>query len=168
VEFEVLFLPSDLTSTERLELDVATLGAEEVQWREGQAFDALRAVQNVVKALRALRDRKGKNDRQQKDNTRAGSQIADTTKRQDRHMQTYEAARQAMIRLGALTDGPNTHYPRLTEADTFMKSVRQTRQVGDSRFTDGLLWRVSGGISASPSNITPPISTGRDTTTAGG
>ncbi|KAJ7304705.1 hypothetical protein DFH08DRAFT_825282 [Mycena albidolilacea] len=168
VEFEVLFLPSDLTSMERLELDVAALGAEEVQWREGQAFDALHAVQNVVKALRALRDRKGKNDRQQKDNTRAGAQIADTTKRRDRHMQTYEAARQAMIRLGALTDGPNAHYPRLTEADTFMKSVRQTRQVGDSRFTDGLLWRVSGGISASLSNITPPISTGRDTTTAGG
>ncbi|KAJ7874497.1 hypothetical protein B0H14DRAFT_2265332, partial [Mycena olivaceomarginata] len=102
VEEEVLFLPSDLTASERLDLDVVALGVEEGRWREGEAFGALRAVQNVVKALVALRDRKTKNERQQKGNTRAGNEIANTTKRRDRHMQTYDAARCAMIALGTL------------------------------------------------------------------
>ncbi|KAF8157650.1 hypothetical protein K438DRAFT_2073948 [Mycena galopus ATCC 62051] len=159
VEEEVLFLPSDLTASERLDLGVVALGVEEVRWREGEAFDALRAVQNVVKALVALRDRKTKNERQQKDNTRAANEIADTTKRCDRHMQTYDAARCAMIALGTLIDGPNTSFPPLTVADTFMKSVRQTRHVGDSKFTDGLLWRVSGGHAPGPSPVTPTLET---------
>ncbi|KAJ7923693.1 hypothetical protein B0H13DRAFT_1864678 [Mycena leptocephala] len=166
VEKERLFLPSDLTPSERHELDVVALGIEGVRWREGQAFDALRGVQNVVKALRALRDRKTKNDRKQKDNIRAGDEIDDTTNRRDRHMQSYVAARQAMISLGALVDGPNTGYPPLTVADTFMKSVRQARQVGDSKFTDGLLWRVSGGLGESPSHVAPIILAGTTVDTA--
>ncbi|KAJ7857939.1 hypothetical protein B0H14DRAFT_3135672 [Mycena olivaceomarginata] len=159
VEEEVLFLPSDLTASERLDLDVVALGVEEARWREGEAFDALRAVQNVVKALVALRDRKTKNERQQKGNTRAGNEIADTTKRRDRHMQTYDAARCAMIALGTLTDGVNTSFPPLTVADTFMKSVRQARRVGDSKLTDGLLWRVSGGNVPGPSLAVPVLTT---------
>ncbi|KAJ6484788.1 hypothetical protein C8R45DRAFT_1075191 [Mycena sanguinolenta] len=157
VEEEILFLPSDLTPTERLEFDVVALGVEEVRWREGEAFDVLRAVQNVVKTLVALRDRKTKNERQQKDNTRAGTEIADTMKRRDRHMQTYDVARRAMIALDALTDGPNTSFPPLSLADTFMKSVRQSRRVGDSRFTDGLLWRVSEGNSPQAPIVAPRL-----------
>ncbi|KAF8197329.1 hypothetical protein K438DRAFT_1760109 [Mycena galopus ATCC 62051] len=148
VEEEVLFLPSGLTASEWLDLGVVALGVEEVRWREGEAFDALRAVQNVTK-----------NERHQKDNTRAANEIADTTKRRDRHMQTYDAARRAMIALGTLIDGPNTSFPPLTVADTFMKSVRQTRRVGDSKFTDGLLWRVSGGHAPGPSPVTPTLET---------
>ncbi|KAJ7930322.1 hypothetical protein B0H13DRAFT_1858952 [Mycena leptocephala] len=167
LEKEVLYLPSDLTASERLELDVVTLGVEEIRWREGQVFDALRAVQVVVKALTAVRDRKTKNDRQQKDNTRAGEEIRETIKRRDRQMQTYNAARRAMISLDALEDGPNTSYPPLTEGDTFMKSVRQARRVGDSRFTDGLLWRVSGGAGSAGQTETAPTTSaaGGDNTT---
>ncbi|KAF8142583.1 hypothetical protein K438DRAFT_1784603 [Mycena galopus ATCC 62051] len=47
------------------------------------------------------------------------------------------------LAMGTLIDGPNTSFPSLTVADTFMKSVWQTRCIGDSKFTDGLLWRVS-------------------------
>ncbi|KAF8195334.1 hypothetical protein K438DRAFT_1760990 [Mycena galopus ATCC 62051] len=130
VEQEVLFLPSDLTASEQLNLGVVALGVEEVRWREGEAFDALRAVQNVVKALVALRDRKTKNEQQQKDNTRAANEIADTTKQRDRHIQTYDAARCAW-----------------------------TRCVGDSKFTDGLLWQVSSGHAPGPSPVTPTLET---------
>ncbi|KAJ7434559.1 hypothetical protein FB451DRAFT_1195267 [Mycena latifolia] len=146
-------------AVQRLELDVATLGVEEIRWREGQAFDSLRATQNVVKSLTALRELKRKNDRQQKDNSRSGDQIAEAIKRRDRHMQSYESARQAMISLGALVDGPNTSFPPLTEADLFMKSVRQTRQVGDSKLTNGFLWRTAGRIT-SPSHVAPSIPSG--------
>ncbi|KAJ7799140.1 hypothetical protein B0H14DRAFT_2904257 [Mycena olivaceomarginata] len=159
VEEEVLFLPSDLTALERLDLDVVALGVEEARWREGEAFDALQAVQNMVKAPVALRDRKTKNERQQKGNTCAGNEIADTTKRRDRHMQTYDAARCAMIALGTLTDGMNTSFPPLTVADTFMKSVRQARRVGDSKLTDGPPWRVLGGNVPGPSLAVPVLAT---------
>lgn len=36
----------------------------------------------------------------------------------------------------------STNFPSLTEADLFMKSVQQKRRVGDSKRTDGLLWRA--------------------------
>ncbi|KAJ6616904.1 hypothetical protein B0H10DRAFT_1914835 [Mycena sp. CBHHK59/15] len=168
IEHEKLFIPSDLTASERLQLDLVNLGVEEVRWREGQAFDALRTVQNVVKAVTALYDRKEKNERQQKDNSRAGDHIQDTIKRRDRHMQTYESARLAMISLGALAEGPGTSFPPLKEADTFMKSVRKTRQVGDSRFTDGLLWRVAAGSSTTPPDGLPTTHVGGTTSAMSG
>ncbi|KAJ6596394.1 hypothetical protein DFH09DRAFT_130750 [Mycena vulgaris] len=45
VEDETLYIPSDLTASERIELDVVALSIEEVRWREGQAFDFLRSIQ---------------------------------------------------------------------------------------------------------------------------
>lgn len=116
VEDEVLYLPSDLTGNERMTLDFISLGLEEARWREGQAFDALRSVQGIVKAITALRDRKSRNDRKQKENTRSGAQIAEVLRRRDLHMVTYDAARKAMIALGSLDPHSRTHFPVLTEA----------------------------------------------------
>ncbi|KAJ6532998.1 hypothetical protein B0H19DRAFT_902690, partial [Mycena capillaripes] len=82
VEDECLYLPSDLSATERQKMNLVKLAAEEARWREGQVFDILRALQNVVKGISALRNRKGKNDRQQKQNTRAGENIRDAIERQ--------------------------------------------------------------------------------------
>ncbi|KAJ7868676.1 hypothetical protein B0H13DRAFT_1897007 [Mycena leptocephala] len=127
LEYEILYPSSDLTASERLELDVRYDG-------ERVKHSMPSAVQLVVKALAVLRDRKTKNDRKQKDNARVG-------------------------------DGPNTSYSPLTEADTFMKSVRQARRVGDSRFTGGLLWRISG--LASQSQIAPATSAGGSINTTG-
>ncbi|KAJ7044412.1 hypothetical protein C8F04DRAFT_1250376 [Mycena alexandri] len=55
IELEQLYLPSDLTKLERQQLDVVPLGAEESKWREGQIFDILRALQNIVKGLGTLK-----------------------------------------------------------------------------------------------------------------
>ncbi|KAJ7710763.1 hypothetical protein B0H17DRAFT_859068, partial [Mycena rosella] len=129
VEEERLFLPSDLTPAERIELQLGKLGTEEARWREGQAFDALRAIRSIVKTIRTLRDRKEKNDRKQKENSRAGDQISDAVRRRDFRMTTYEAARQAMIPLESLTPGPDSAFPPLSVADTFMKSVVKKRQL---------------------------------------
>jgi hypothetical protein len=54
VEDERLFLPSCLDATARLEADATELGVEEGKLREGAAFDALRATQTAVKALKTL------------------------------------------------------------------------------------------------------------------
>ncbi|KAF7371487.1 CxC2 domain-containing protein [Mycena venus] len=135
IEDEKLFLPSDLTEMERQKMDLVALGAEESRWREGQAFDVLRALQHIVKSISALRNRKLKHDRQQKQNSRAGDQIADAIKHQNHHIESYNSARLALISLNGLTN-----FLSLTEADLFMKSVQQKRRVGDSKRTDGLLW----------------------------
>ncbi|KAJ7937543.1 hypothetical protein B0H13DRAFT_1852515 [Mycena leptocephala] len=121
----------------RQQMDLVKLGAEEVRWREGQAFDILRALQNVVRAISAMRKRKSKNERQQKQNSRAGDHIEEATKRQERHIESYKATRDAII---SMTGSSN--FLALTEADLFMKQVQEKRRVGDSKQTDGLLWRA--------------------------
>ncbi|KAK6984450.1 hypothetical protein R3P38DRAFT_3292334 [Favolaschia claudopus] len=128
IHAEKLYLPSELTLGEHHSLNLTGLAAEEIRWREAQAFDALRAIQNVVKTLSALRGRKIKNDRQQKQNTRAADNITEATKLRDQHMISYEVARQALLALDA-------------EAALYMKPVLQRRQLCDSHYTDGPLWR---------------------------
>ncbi|KAJ7436964.1 hypothetical protein B0H11DRAFT_1754208 [Mycena galericulata] len=145
VEDEKLYLPSDLTPEERQEFQLVALGFEEARWREGQAFDALRATRGIVKGLRALEDHKFQHSRQQKQNSRSGDQIEDGVRRRDFHMATYEIARQAMITLGTLSSGTDSSFPPLSIADTFMKSVLKKRQLGDSHLTDGQLFRMGAG-----------------------
>ncbi|KAF7335902.1 CxC2 domain-containing protein [Mycena sanguinolenta] len=53
-------------------------------------------------------------------------------------MESYNAARAAIISLNG-----SSNFPALTESDLFMKSVQQKRHVGDSKRTDGLLFRAA-------------------------
>lgn len=137
VQLEQLYLPSEFTEKERQEFDLVQLGLEEARWREGQAFDILRALQNIVKAMRVLRGHKIKQDRQQKQNSRAGDHIAEAAKRRDHHMEAFNVAHAAIVALVG-----SSQFPALTQDDLFMKSVHQKRQVGDSKRTDGLLFRA--------------------------
>ncbi|KAJ6503646.1 hypothetical protein C8R45DRAFT_923990 [Mycena sanguinolenta] len=138
VHEEKLFLPSDFTGkAERYKLKLDSLALEEIRWREGQVFDSLRAIQNIVKTISALQGRKIKNDRQQKQNTRAGDNIEEAIKLRNQHMQSYEHARQRLLALNA-----NSTYPPLNDEDLYMKPVLQKRRVGDSQHTDGALWRI--------------------------
>ncbi|KAK6996204.1 CxC2 domain-containing protein [Favolaschia claudopus] len=168
LEHERLFLPSDFVEVERQELRLGTLGSEEARWREGQAFGALRATQSVVKTLRALLDHTARHDRQQKQRSRAGDQLRDIIRRRDFRMGTYDVARKAMIALGSLEPGPQSSFPPLSIADTFMKSVIKKRQLGDSHLTDGRWFTMTASSStpsqstqqSSGSTKTPPIMSG--------
>ncbi|KAJ7022800.1 hypothetical protein C8F04DRAFT_1194153 [Mycena alexandri] len=137
IELEQLYLPSDLTKLERQQLDLVPLGAEESKWREGQIFDILRALQNIVKGLGTLRFQKYKNDCQQKQNSWPGDHIAEAIKHQNQHRESYGVVRMALIALNG-----STTFPVLPEVDLFMKPVQHKRRVGDSKRTDGLLWRA--------------------------
>ncbi|KAJ7820173.1 hypothetical protein B0H14DRAFT_2600157 [Mycena olivaceomarginata] len=53
-------------------------------------------------------------------------------------MESYHASCVAMISLNGFSN-----FPILTESDLFMKSVQQKRHVGDSKRTDGLLFRAT-------------------------
>jgi hypothetical protein len=158
LEDEVLYLPSDFSPSEREAIGVSLLGTEEAKLREGEAFDALRAVQVAVKSITALRDRKRKNARGQGENTRAGAYIRDAEARRDLHMKTYKTARNAMISLAVVREGdPHSPFPPLTLEDTFMKSCQRGRGLGDSRQTDGKLWHVGGRNTSTKSNTAPQV-----------
>ncbi|KAJ7652290.1 hypothetical protein B0H17DRAFT_1163665 [Mycena rosella] len=164
VQNEKLFLPSDFPSeVERQELDLVSLAVEEGRWREGQAFDCLRSIQNIVKTLTALRNRKIKNERYQKQNSRAGDNIEDTVNRRNEQMEAYEAARQGLI---ALNMGSN--FPHLTEPDLYMKSVQQKRRIssltaqdsaGDSLFSGTQMDKRKSGprVRKEPKNQPKPV-----------
>jgi hypothetical protein len=162
VEREKLYLPSDFPSPQRDALEVAILGGVEIKLREGEAFDSLLLLQTAVKTVVALRDQKNRHARGQGENTRLGTLIRNAEAHRDLHMQTYNFARSSMITLGFI-DAENSHssFPPLTLEDTFMKSQRRKRGLGDSRRVDGLLWHMGGVASESePSSLRTPTATG--------
>ncbi|KAF7327107.1 CxC2 domain-containing protein [Mycena kentingensis (nom. inval.)] len=146
---ERLFLPSDFTQAQRIELGLVDLAAEEALWREAQVFDELRAVQNLAKGITVLHTHKLKNDRQQKDNSRSGDNIREATRLRDSRIASYHSARAAIISING-----STHFPTLREEDLYMKPVHDKRRIGDSNRMDGRLWTISQAsrIDAGPSS----------------
>ncbi|KAJ7194503.1 hypothetical protein B0H12DRAFT_965989, partial [Mycena haematopus] len=113
---ELLGLPSELSSAERVDLKLSALEKEEAKLREGAIADALSSVKMVVQTLVSLRDRKKKNSSGVYKNTISQKQINDTEQRHDLHIAKYMAAREALIRLG-WADGEKD-YPPLEVKDT--------------------------------------------------
>jgi hypothetical protein len=154
VEHEKLFLPSQFSLSERKEMGIDMLGAEEAKLREGQAFDALLKIRTAVRTVTALMDQKQRDARGQAQNTRALRRVREAEAQRNVYIQMYASARDAMISLGVLDpEDSQCSFPLLTLADTFMKSPYHKRGLGDSRRTDGALWRKGGvavGASASP------------------
>ena len=144
VEHECLFLPSDFPrGQDRQAAEAVALGVEEAKLREGEAFDALRAIQSAVKTMTALQDKKRKDSRGQAQNTRSSNYIREAQSRRDHHMAVYNSARRAMIALGSVSqDDPQSPFPPLELKDTFMKSRQKGRALGDSRRTEGMLWHM--------------------------
>ncbi|KAJ6513753.1 hypothetical protein C8R47DRAFT_1286610 [Mycena vitilis] len=142
IEKEQLYLPSDFNEQERPALGLASFAVEEAKLREGAAYDALKSVQVVAKALGALRERKKKHDHGQRQHTASLAQVQDTERRRDKHIRNYMVARAALQKLGACT-GEADDFPALTVSDTLMGSRSTHRGAGGSRPSDG--W-AAGGI----------------------
>lgn len=145
-EEQVLYLPSEFSVAQRLELGLVLLGGQEIKMREGEAYDTVRALQSVSKSISAMRARKAKNERGQDRNTRANKQIHSVEKQRERHLATYNAARHALIALGSF-EASNTALPPLTIRDTWRKSTERKRLIGDSAMPDGKIFgiRPKGG-----------------------
>jgi len=155
VEHKKLLLPSDFWHDEQQTMKAIALGTEEAKLREGEAYDALRAIQSAVKTLTAIQDRKRKNARGQAENTKSGYYIRDAQSQRDHHMETYASARHALISLGVVDDNdPKSPFPPLAIEDTFMKSRQCGRGLGNSHRTDGKLWQMHGQA-ASTNDLTP-------------
>ncbi|KAJ7488488.1 hypothetical protein B0H11DRAFT_1912979 [Mycena galericulata] len=136
VEDETLFLPSDFELAKRLELNLVGWAKEEAKLREALAYDSLKSVQVVTKALVAMGDRKRKHESGQNAHTKALGQLEDAERRRDKHIGEYMGARAALMRLQACT-GEHDDFPELTVKDTFMPSRTAHRGLGKSRNRDG-------------------------------
>ncbi|KAJ6564358.1 hypothetical protein B0H19DRAFT_896196, partial [Mycena capillaripes] len=102
IEQEVLYLPSNFEEAKCIDLGLASFRVEEAKLWEGVAYDSLKSIQVVAKALVALRDRKKKNDHGQNKHTKSLGQIQDTERRRDKHIKSYTVARRVLLKLGAL------------------------------------------------------------------
>lgn len=137
---ERLFLPSCLSTNDRQLINAIDLGIEEKKLREGAAFDALRATQMAVKALVVLQKDKQKQSRGQVQNLRSRRFIVRAEAWRDLCMEEYNDHRTALSRLDLDNNDTDSQFPVLEIKDTYMKSTRFTRQLGDSRKVDGGLW----------------------------
>ncbi|RDB28165.1 hypothetical protein Hypma_001335 [Hypsizygus marmoreus] len=153
-EKEILFLPSDFSESERADLDLSVCAQHEHQLREGEAFDALRHLQTIVKTLDALSTAKRKDARGQDQNTRALTRIKEVEGQRDLAMRDYAAARTALLALGE--PEADNRFPTLTLQDTYRKSTRDKREVGDSRRMDGKLW-VNTGVTGGAQPVVPQL-----------
>ncbi|KAJ6472197.1 hypothetical protein C8R47DRAFT_1077094 [Mycena vitilis] len=135
--------------------------SEEGKLRHGEAYDLIRVLQSICKTLTNLRDRKAakKSGEGQQRQTIAGEQILDAERRRDNHISSYNSVRAVMISLGTCDEAdPASPFPPLIVSDTFMKSRRRERALGDSRRGDGLLF-TNIGITAGSKISHPPDAT---------
>ncbi|KAJ7079192.1 hypothetical protein C8R44DRAFT_909231 [Mycena epipterygia] len=161
-ELEKLWLPSDFTEAQRVAMgpNIIALAAEEAKLWEGEAYDQILCIQSICKTLSALEDRK-KDVRGQRNNTNSGEQVLDTRHRRDCSIKAYNSIRKALISLGTICDDgdkENSQFPHLTIDDTFMKSRRRERALGDSRRGDGMLYTrigITAGSKVSNAPVTP-------------
>ncbi|KAJ6493772.1 hypothetical protein DFH09DRAFT_1104448 [Mycena vulgaris] len=172
IELEKLWLPSDFTEVERVAMgpNIIALAAEEAKLREGEAYDLIRVIQTICRGLSALEDRK-KDVRGQKDNTISGEQVLDTRHRRDCAIKAYNPVRKALLHLGMIQDGgdkKDSQFPHLTVDDTFMKSRRRERALGDSRRGDGMLYTRIGVSAGSKVSNAPEVVEEGDEDDSGG
>ncbi|KAJ7237258.1 hypothetical protein C8J57DRAFT_1247266 [Mycena rebaudengoi] len=106
---------------------MVALGEEEGRLRKGEAYDFIRVLQTVCRTLSALEDRKRVDEAGQNNHTIAGDQVLDTRDRRDYFIESYNAPSEFQMPL------PEGAFPHLTVAQTFMKSRRRERALGDSR-----------------------------------
>jgi len=138
VKDTILHLPSDLTSTQRLELGLEAIAREEKFLREGEACDALMETRSASQLVSCGWSQKRKHARHQKQNTRSLTYIKGLQDARDEKIDKYNHARSKLL---CLVDS-NPRFPPLMVQDTLRKPTDIRRQLGDSKLTDGLLWRT--------------------------
>jgi hypothetical protein len=153
VEEEEMGMPSDiLRNKSDLPESITSLARIEMQLREAEAREALNGIRNTVRMLGATWDMKGAHARGYKLNTRANTALEDLSCRRDDYIETYNRARDAMMRLKETgTIECSAVYPSLSVKDTYRKPPEVRRRIGDSRFIDGALW--SGASTTVPGRL---------------
>lgn len=140
IEDELLYLPSYFPLEVRAELDLQTLGKEEVQLREAEVFECIAQLRHTSKRLSAMLSSKKKNTRGQNDSGRAMTARKSVEKGQEVLLKIYGSARHALLSLSSDLISKAKQFPVLTEEDLIRKSTTDKRQLGDSHRFEGRVW----------------------------
>ncbi|KAJ2913528.1 hypothetical protein MD484_g6884, partial [Candolleomyces efflorescens] len=153
---EKLFLPSDLSASQRSRYEMTELTQIELKLREGALFDHVQAVQEIAKVL-SIDLQVKRVARGVKANTRSMNILQGVQRSRDAAIKNYNRNRNALIALGT----PTEKFPPMTEADTRRKPTNTKRQVGDSRRGDGITWALTGASRGAPDIVVGKVSLGR-------
>jgi hypothetical protein len=157
VEHEELFLPSFFPSSQRSSLSLSDLADEEAELREGQLLECIMTLRSTVKSISWFHRYRRENDRGQRQNALARSNIDSAISLRDRTLKLYNESRGTLQSLNSL--GPEGRFPPLSQQDLFRKSTWDKRQVGDTYRPDGRVWSAGrvgdddGGSNASGNYI---------------
>ncbi|KAF7345166.1 CxC2 domain-containing protein [Mycena sanguinolenta] len=119
----------------------------ELKLRFGQANEAVLAVQAASLALSAIRKTEALDYRGQAGKSRSSRAIQKAMMVKVLEITMYNVARDALIVLGGVVDGPDAAYPPLTMRDTSRKETHLFRANGDSRRFDGAAMYLKDGLS---------------------
>ncbi|KAF7372728.1 CxC2 domain-containing protein [Mycena sanguinolenta] len=119
----------------------------ELKLRFGQANEAVLAVQAASLALSAVRKTEALDYRGQAGKSRASWVIQKAMLVKVLEITMYNMARDALIVLGGVVDGPDAAYPPLTMRDTSRKETHLFRANGDSQRFDGTAMYLKDGLS---------------------
>lgn len=139
-EEEALKLPSAFDATSHTSLGLDQLAKIELQLREGQAYDALQALRQVIQEWNhSLLDKKD-NVYGIAESTRAQSFMRALAADKLAAANDYRRAWRAMIQLGLSAD--DHHWRELKDDQLWGKNVTVVRSMGDSKNTDPWFWSV--------------------------
>ena len=142
-----LQFPSYLVKHGRATGEMQELRELELQLRFGQANEAVLAVQAASLALSAVRKTEALDYRGQAGKSRSSRAIQKAMLVKVLEITMYNVARDALIVLGGVVDGPGAAYPVLTMRDTSRKETHLFRANGDSRRWDGTAMYLKDGLS---------------------
>ncbi|KAJ7233709.1 hypothetical protein B0H12DRAFT_1239240 [Mycena haematopus] len=163
-EITALQLPSYLVKRGRLDATAESqeLRELEVKLRCGQANEAILAVRAASLALSAVHRTQSLDYRGQAGMTRHSRAVQKANLVKFLEITMYNVAREALIILGHVEDGPDATYPPLSNRDTRRKETHLHRPIGDSRKFDGTAWYLDNGLSLPASALS--VSSRKDAT----
>jgi hypothetical protein len=121
---------------------MVALGVQEGRIREAEAFDTIRSLRSVSKALTTMRLFKEKHDSGQGVLTRTGDKVRQMEEERDSLIEYYNVGRAALIKLGAL-GSDDSRLPHLTVHDTVRKPTEIKKMLGASGRHDGKVWNIT-------------------------
>lgn len=152
-EDEKLWLPSDFKQDQRDKFGLSALADAERQLREGEAFDAIRDICQVIRYTLSASKHKRSHAHGVTQNTRAGKILRAASEKKSVWMQKYARARKHLIGLGMSTDDPA--FPPLQEKDTFLKNIEDPHTIGDGKKHSGWIWSFGQGPAATDDHNKP-------------
>lgn len=140
-EDEKLYLPSDMASDQREALGLATLAAMELKVREAELYETLQLVRTAARSCSIIHSKRKKDVRGTNAGLRSTLALKKLEVERNSYIADYERIRKA---LGNLGFDSAEGIPEMTIADTFRRSTFESRQLGDSRRTNSLLYTDPG------------------------